>query len=603
MNDQDLKGELKKLVEKRKNIDEKTSEANICANFVDQLFLLLGWDIGDVKQYDRNSYVRGTGYADIALKIDNEPKIFVEVKKIGKIPKNRIDPQAQMTLPLKELADLIDRTPEEKQAFKYARGEGIPWAILTNFDCLYVFNADQERIILSFKTPQEYLDRFEDLLLLCREKVKTNSLQWLQDQLKKEEIDKNFLQKLHNWRISLAQNIYSENRDNHVLKDLEGDFDWDTLMHIVQRILSRLLIIQIADDREVLRTHNILETSLKSFEDRGDYSKKDYLLKEFTDLSHMMDQHHNTTIFAPGHPCEDVFIPNSVFARILSELCHISFRKMTADILGATYESYLGYRFALRNGKIEAEIDQRVRKQAGIYYTPAYIVRYIVDNTLGVKLKELEDQYGLEAGEKAKDLKVLDPACGSGSFLIYAFDVFAGFYERLNKKISDKQFELSKGRANPDMFQAQDEFKHLPGRVADYAKRILEDHLYGVDLDPAACEIATINLVIKAFEKTRDKKLPLILNQNVKVGNSLISGVEKKDDLENFKDEIAQHIEFRKKLKQTESDEEKRELMAEISQLREKVNLQLNERLKKYFDDLEEKRPFRFRESTGAKRL
>ncbi|MCJ7577345.1 MAG: N-6 DNA methylase, partial [candidate division Zixibacteria bacterium] len=315
-------------------------------------------------------------------------------------------------------------------------------------------------------------------------------------------------------------------------------------------------------------------------------------LKEFIDLSHMMDEHHNTTIFAPGHPCEMVFISNSAFARVLTELCHISFRKMTADILGATYESYLGYRFSLKNGRIEAEVDQRVRKQAGIYYTPSYIVRYIVGNTLGVKLKELEDQYGLEAGEKAKDLKILDPACGSGSFLIYAFDVLANFYEKLNAKITEKQVELSKINSNSDMFERQEQFKRLPSRVADYPQKILEDHLYGVDLDPAACEIATINLVIKAFEKMRDKKLPLILNQNVKVGNSLISGVEKREDLEKFKSKITQHIELRRRLKQAEDDEEKRELMKEIDQLRQKVNSQLNESLKKYFDHPEEKRSF-----------
>jgi DNA polymerase III epsilon subunit-like protein len=468
VNSEGIKAELKKLIEKRRTIDETTSEANIEATLISQLFTLLGWNFLDPSVYDRNSYVRGAGYADIALKIDNEPVIFVEVKKIGKIPKNRIDPQAQMTLPLKELADLIDRTPEEKQAFKYARSKEIPWALLTNFDCLYVFNADQERIILSFRTPEEYLQKFEDLLLLSREKIKGKSLEWLQDQIRKEEIDKNFLEKLKNWRVSLAQNIYDENRDNHVLRNEKGDFDWDTLMHIVQRILSRLLIIQIADDREVLRTHNILETLLKSHEDKGDYSKEDYLLKEFIDLSHMMDEHHNTTIFAPGHPCEKVFIPNSVFARILRELCHISFRKMTADILGATYESYLGYRFSLKNGRIESEVDQRVRKQAGIYYTPSYIVRYIVDNTLGVKLKELEDQYGLEAGEKTKDLKILDPACGSGSFLIYAFDVLANFYERINDKIRNEQIRLTTEHSNPDIFEMRERLKNLPPTVSNY---------------------------------------------------------------------------------------------------------------------------------------
>jgi adenine-specific DNA-methyltransferase len=592
VNTEEIKAELKRLIEKRKTIDENTSEANIEATLISQLFTLLDWNFLDPSVYDRNSYVRGAGYPDVALKIDNRAVIFVEVKKIGKIPKNRIDPQAQMTLPLKELADLIDRTPEEKQAFKYARGKEIRWAILTNFDCLYVFNADQERIILSFKRPEEYLERLDDLLQLSREKVKAESLKWVQDQLKKEEIDLSFLEKLKNWRVALAQNIYSQNQDKHILKDDKGKFDLEKLMRIVQRILSRLMIIQIADDREVLKQHNLLENLIDSYEKMGDYTTEDHLMKKFIELSEMMDQHHNTTIFTAGHPCDEVFISNVVLARVIKELCHRSFRKMTADILGATYESYLGYRFSLKNGKIEAEVDQRVRKQAGIYYTPSYIVRYIVDNTLGVKLKKLEDQYGLEAGEKAKDLKILDPACGSGSFLIYAFDVLANFYEKLNAKITEKQVELSKGNPGSDMFERQEQFKRLPSRVADYPKRILEDHLYGVDLDPAACEIATINLVIKAFEKIRDKKLPLILNQNVKVGNSLISGIEKKEDLEKFKDEITEHIELRRKLKEAEGDEEKRELMKEIDRLREEINSQLNEPLKKYFDQPEEKRPF-----------
>jgi adenine-specific DNA-methyltransferase len=591
-NVEEIKSELKNLIEKRKTIDEKTSEANICATFVEPLFSFLGWDTLDVKQVDRQSYVRGAGYPDVALKIDNNPVIFIEVKKIGKIPKNRIDPQAQMTLPLKELADLIDRTPEEKQAFKYARGQQIDWAILTNFDCLFVYNANQEQIVLSFKTPEEYLERFDDLLWLSREKVKAKSLEWLQNQLKKEEIDKGFLEKLKNWRVTLAQNIYSENGDNHILKDDKGEFDLEKLMGIVQRILSRLMIIQIADDREVLKKHNLLENLINTYENLGDYVTKDHLLKKFIDLSEMMDQHHNTTIFTPGHPCDKVLISNWVLDKIITELCHISFRKMTADILGATYESYLGYRFSRKNGKIEAEVDQRVRKQAGIYYTPSYIVRYIVDNTLGVKLKELEDQYGLEAGEKAKELKILDPACGSGSFLIYAFDVLANFYERINDKIRNEQVRLTIEHSNPDIFEMRERLKNLPPTVGNYPKRILEDHLYGVDLDPAACEIATINLVIKAFEKIKDKKLPLILNQNVKVGNSLISGVEKKEDLEKFKDEIAKHIELRRRLKEAEEDEEKRQLMREIDQLREKVNSQLNEPLKKYFDQPEEKRPF-----------
>ncbi len=592
MSNLDIKTKLRKLIEQYKKTSRDENEANIEATLVSRLFDLLGWDKDNPRVYNRQAYVRGAGYADVGLQIEDEPVIFVEVKKIGKIQTNRIDPQIQTTLPLKGLPELIDRTPEEKQAFKYARSKEIPWAILTNFECLFVFNADQERIILSFRSPEEYLSKFDDLLKLSKENVKAKSLEWLQDQIKKEEIDKNFLEKLKNWRVSLAQNIYTENKDNHILKDESGEFDFEKLMHIVQRVLSRLLIIQIADDREVLRTHGLLEGLLKSYEDTGDYAKKDYLLNRFIDLSHKMDEHHNTTIFAPGHFCEKVFISNPVFAKILKELCHHSFRKMTADILGATYESYLGYKFTLKNGKIEAEIDQRVRKQSGIYYTPAYIVHYIVDNTLGKKLKELEDEFGLEAGEKAKDLKILDPACGSGSFLIYSFDLLADFYEKVNKEINGEQLRLSTEPANPDIFENREKFKHLPQKIVDYPKRILEDHLYGVDLDPAAAEIATINLVIKAFEKMKGKKLPLILNQNIKVGNSLITGVGEREELERFKEEIENHIELRKRLEETEDESEKEKIIEKINTLREKVNSSLNEPLKEYFENPQEKRPF-----------
>jgi len=593
VNNSDIKAGLRRLIEDYRKMDKDVNEANIEATLVSRLFDLLGWDKDNPRVYNRQAYVRGAGYADVGLQIEDDPVIFMEVKKFGKIQTNRIDPQVQTTLPFKELSEFIDRTPEEKQAFKYARSKGIPWAILTNFECLFLFNADQERMILSFKSPEEYLStKFDDLLRLSKENVKAKSLEWLQDQIKKEEIDKNFLEKLKNWRLSLAQNIYTENKENHILKDEKGEFDFEKLMHIVQRVLSRLLIIQISDDREVLRTHGLLEGLFKSYEDTGDYAKKDYLLSRFVDLSHKMDEHHNTTIFAPEHYCEKVFISNIVFAKILKELCHHSFRKMTADILGATYESYLGYKFALKNGKIEAEIDQRVRKQSGIYYTPAYIVHYIVDNTLGVKLKELEDKFGLEAGEKAKNLKILDPACGSGSFLIYTFDLLANFYEKINEKITQEQLRLSTELSNPDIFENREKFKHLPKKVVDYPKRILENHLYGVDLDPAAAEIATINLVIKAFEKMKGKKLPLILNQNIKVGNSLITGVRKKEELERFKEEISKHIDLRKKLEETEDEKEKGEIIEEINKLREKVNSSLNESLKEYFENPEDKRPF-----------
>jgi predicted type IV restriction endonuclease len=162
MDKQKLIEEIEQLIGRRKAMSPESTEADVTSNLVEPLIALLGWDVYTPTQYSRQKYVRGAGYADITLLI-GEPVIFVEVKKFGKIPTNRIGPQPQALLPFKEFRDLIDRTPEEKQAMKYARSKGIKWAVLTNFDCLYVFNADREQIILSFTNTSEYIKKIDDL--------------------------------------------------------------------------------------------------------------------------------------------------------------------------------------------------------------------------------------------------------------------------------------------------------------------------------------------------------------------------------------------------------------------------------------------------------
>jgi adenine-specific DNA-methyltransferase len=418
-----------------------------------------------------------------------------------------------------------DRTTEEKQAFRYARGKKISYAILTNFERLHVFNADHERLILAFDYPREYLDRLEDLWRLSPEQVEGGSLPWWEGQLEKKDIDLQFLAALRRWRLLLANAIYQHNADNPALQT-DGAFHFDALMAAVQRILDRLILVRYGDDKEVLRTHDLLDAMLVEYRNRGAYARPDHLMRAFTDLSNMMDELHNTTLFAPGHVCERVSVPNQVLAEVISEMNAISFRKFTSDILGNTYESYLGTKLTLRNGAIQDEERRDVRKGRGIYYTPRWVVEYIVDNTLGKRLQEIEKQHGLHAIEKVRDLAVLDPACGSGSFLIYAYQVLADFYRRLNQAIAQEQTRLLADAAQFRLFETLQEIQHLPQPVADYSHVILEDHLYGVDLDPEAAEIAAVNLTMQAFADSRREKLPLILNENIKVGNSLISGSE-----------------------------------------------------------------------------
>ncbi|MBU0635566.1 N-6 DNA methylase, partial [Candidatus Micrarchaeota archaeon] len=130
-----------------------------------------------------------------------------------------------------------------------------------------------------------------------------------------------------------------------------------------------------------------------------------------------------------------------------------------------------------------------------MYYTPRYIVDYIVKNTLGEKLKECKTI------EELQKIKVLDPACGSGSFLIRAFDEIYNYYKQ--KGWQEKTF-------------IDPESQKVFATVKD---QIIKNNLFGVDLDSKAVEIAQLNLLLKTTDKKH--KLPK-LQENIKNGNSLI---------------------------------------------------------------------------------
>jgi hypothetical protein len=508
-----IEEQISQLIKKYKyETNRAQSEADVRANYIDWLSSYLGWDVWgeDLEHnttYHREGYIRGAGYVDVGLEIARQPVLMLETKRF-----ETLTPSSQRN---------YDRTPEEKQLFKYARAKKIPYCILTNFERLHVFNADHERLILAFDSPTDYLDRLPELLRLSPEKVKAGSLEAWERRQEIKDVDEAFLASLQSWRLQLANSIYQYNLTKPGLQT-DGSLDFDKLMAAVQRVLDRLILIRYADDTEVLLTYDVIDLILSNYRKKGGYTRPDDLMRDFIDLSHRMDERHNTTLFQPGHICEQVFIPNDVLEHIMGEMNNISFRKFTSDILGNTYETYLGTKLVLRDREIESEARRDIRKAGGIFYTPPIIARYIVDNTLGCLLSELEQQYRVHAIEKAKEIRVLDPACGSGSFLIYAYQVLANFYRRMNQQIEGEQVKLLANVASPDMFKRLELLKQLPQPLLDYPHHILQKQLYGVDIDPEAAEIAAVNLTMQAFADARQEKLPLILNENIKVGNSLI---------------------------------------------------------------------------------
>ncbi|MBI4771963.1 MAG: hypothetical protein HY784_16505, partial [Chloroflexi bacterium] len=342
--------ELVSRYEAQIKADPNTSEANVEAAFVAPLFGILGWDTDSPRAWNRQVFIRGAGFADVGLQLDDKPVIFLEAKRFGKIsrPEDAPAPAAPWgedvipSLPQRQ-ANHIDRTPEERQAMRYARARGVRWAILTNFERLVLFDADREQLVFAFDSPQEYLspEGRERLRLLAPEQLRSGSLDWYLAQQARVEIDANFLSFLRRWRLKLARAIYEHNRDPDTPP---GDpVDLDQLLAAVQRTLDRLIVLRYADDHGVLRQHDILENLLDYYRGRIEYVDE-YDLHRFLvrDTYTGFYRVHDTSIFAPGHLCEQVRIPNGTLEELIAALNGISFRKFAGDILGNTYESYLG---------------------------------------------------------------------------------------------------------------------------------------------------------------------------------------------------------------------------------------------------------------------
>jgi type I restriction-modification system DNA methylase subunit len=230
-----------------------------------------------------------------------------------------------------------------------------------------------------------------------------------------------------------------------------------------------------------------------------DSKRKGSLAENIVAVFKHFDDEYNSKLFQ-HHLCDDLDVSNQVLAEIIEDLYHTKdrtikydFSALDADVLGNVYEQYLGHILKKTAKRAVLKEKHAYRKEQGIYYTPTYIVDYIVRNTLGELLKDKKVD--------VEKIRVLDPACGSGSFLIKAFDVLNEFYSKTDKDYDQTHLDLKEA---------------LP-----FTKKvkILKENIFGVDLDTRAVEIAQLNLLLKIAEK---KQMLPQLQENIKCGNSLI---------------------------------------------------------------------------------
>lgn len=594
---------------------ELQSEANVRANFIDPLFALLSWPTSDPALYNREAFVRGAGFADIALKIDpraENPLIFVEAKRLGAIePLERVQDKrnrevARLRLQLPGMS--VDRTREEQQAINYAYQKGMHWAILTNFERFRLFNARRDTLVLNFDSPQELLERFDELWQLAFTEVQQGSLEGLKAHRERLDIDEEYLRLINVWRARLGEDILAHRENLLLLEDRStGQTDVYKLRDAVQRILDRLVVIRYAEDRLVIKADQL--RSIVEIRERTDYGLP--LLDQIRYFFQEFNVRHNGALFAE-HLCDRLTVSEDVLHAIIINLYDARFRAMSADIMGNTYEQYLGQTLAIRDGGVQTVDNLETRKAQGSYYTPEYIVQYIVDQTLGRYLygtdngrangrllphrqpKRLEE---IDGSNGTPPLTILDPACGSGSFLMNAYHVLEAFYKgeigRIRQEQEQRLAELAAQGMSPFDLQVElSGYKLKLEALKDYRNQILERHLYGVDLDPQAAELAAVNLMLRAM--TRDMRLPLILNQNIKIGNSLLGGIPLRGDVAHLADSLAELRRLR--LAQQGVAQDKQHpltLQGQFERLAAVVNADMNSGLAVYFGkQVGEKRPF-----------
>ena len=495
-------------------------EAHIRQSLIDPFFEILGWDM-------RNASMVAPQFREVvtedSLDVEGHQKAPDYTFRLGTLPKYYVE--------AKRCGINISADPAPAyQLRRYGFSAKLPLSILTDFEELGVYDcasrprpgdkASHGRI--QYFEFAEYPDRWREVWdIFSREAIWSGAFDQYATSKRKRgtsEVDSEFLKDIEGWRDSLARNI--------ALRNLY--LDYDDLNNAVQRTIDRIIFLRMAEDRK-LETYGQL---LKLCDQPEIYSR-------FMKLCQKADEKYNSGIFhfqkeagvteehdrlTPALAIDDKVLKPILQSIYFEHGCPYHFGVLPVEILGTVYERFLGKVIRLTAGH-QAKVEEKpeVRKAGGVYYTPAYIVNYIVQNTVG-KQVEGKSPADLAGGKTKPPFRVLDIACGSGSFLLGAYQFLLDHC-------------LKWYQANPSKKHAQAVYQNAKGETClsiGERKRILTTHIFGVDIDRQAVETTKLSLLLKALEGENDttlsKQMALFheralpnLSDNIKCGNSLIS--------------------------------------------------------------------------------
>jgi type I restriction-modification system DNA methylase subunit len=479
-------------------------EAATRIDFINPLLEILGWDVANrlnrpyTKRevtYEPRQRVDGSLKApDYSLGIDGKRKFFIEAKR----PSEHIESNRNHSYQLR----------------RYSWSAGLPFGVLTDFEEFAIYDcsfapqesdaADVGRLL--YIRYSELIENWPVIAaILSRDAVAKGSLELLAEKTSfasgEKQIDTSFLKTMRFWRKKLAQDVASEN-----LEMTADRIDFET-----QTLLNKTIFLRILEDRGFEKPGALIAIAT------GENDVKAQLAAYF---NRAHDKYNSGLFSGRGLGSASLAkqsIELSLSAAVLKDFIQalyfpnpFEFSVMPLDVLGRIYELMLGEEVVFTDEssrEIEIKLKPEVKKRGGVFYTPSPIVDYIVEETIGPLIE------GKKPTALSK-IKIVDPAAGSGSFLVAVFQF-------LIHHVTD---QLAKNDDKKVLEVGVDGQLRIPTKIR---KDLLTSCIFGVDIDAQAVEVCKLSLLLLVVENDPQLQFEVghilpSLDSNVVCGNSLI---------------------------------------------------------------------------------
>ncbi len=471
------------------------NETEVRNDFVNPFFEILGWDVLNQKKLPQH-----------LREVKHEAAVYVE--EDGKAKKKKPDYAFHLGTDIcffletkKPSVNILESKEAAFQTRRYGWNGNLKASVLSNFTDLIIYDTsirpdpedDVTKAMIAHYHYTEYVEKFDEIAqLLSRASVVSGKFEEqfdkVTDSFKKEPFDKYFLAQIKEWRLILSRDLYQNN----------PDLEEEPLNIFVQRIINRIVFLRICEDRNLEKYETL--KNIKTYAE----------LKELFDAA---DQKYNSGLFELIDE-EELQITDTLLIQIFQELYYpnscYEFSIVEPYIIGQIYELFLEEKIVISDAAVLVEKKTEIIDSQGVVNTPKNITDLIVQQTL-------KPLYQYELFPKWDTYRIADICCGSGNFLLSAYEYILNRYIMYYTEM-DLENALQKGIL---IYKGNDLY------TLSFEKRyqILQQNIFGIDIDNLATEVCKFSLLIKLIEDVspcRHKRLLPNLDHTIRNGNSLV---------------------------------------------------------------------------------